>query len=136
MSTIQRVTGLYKIISDSPNTTINRSSDDYGLIYSLDDSNIYILYSMMLDFNNENVMVKIEIDDRTVFEFSLFELNNITNQFQNSPQVVHLDRNNDAFIFKPSLPILVRRNIKIYAKATTNSVSRIFEQYHIEVSEE
>lgn len=136
MSTVPRITGKYKIVSDNTPVSINRLSDDYNLLFEYNTSGVALLYSMVAEFSSEDVGIKIELDGETSFEYSLKELDMITNQFQNSHYIVHLDKNNDAFILKPTFPVMVKSSIKLFARANTNSNSRSLEQYHIELSEE
>lgn len=134
MSIAPRITGIYKInklVQDIPLENI-----DGSFVNVFDKSFTGNFYSMICQFSNKQIIFSIEIDGTEIFEIDLSNLNEITSQLQNAPYVIHIDQNNSAFIFKPSYPLLVKNNLTLKAKASTNSNSRKFEKLYLEISEE
>jgi len=135
MSNVSRIVGKYKIERTDTKIDLPKSTENFVEIMRID--NLGNFYSMLLEFNNTKVIVKVIVDDNTIFELDLDKIKNKGSsgmKYDHFP--VFVEDAKDAFKFKPSFPLLFRKNIVVVAKANSNSLSRDFVSGMIEISEE
>jgi len=137
MSTIPRITSVYKIYSDFVKVDLPKSSDAFTEIVSITDFGV--LYSAGLNFNNRNIILRCEVDTTEIFEVNINAIYDMLSQNDtptNTSMVMGFEDSRDLFTFKPSSPLMFRSSIKFFAKASTNSTSRDFESALIEYTRE
>lgn len=140
MSNVSRITGHYKIESNTTKIDLNNQGGAFKTIFSKSGSTGN-LYSFLASFNNENVVIKLTIDEKEAF---IIDGDDINDYFGDSNgedgnrfgSMFQLNRQKDTIHFKPCFPLLFRDSITIEARANSNSNSRDFQAIFVELSEE
>lgn len=127
-----RIIGKYSAISFNDKVDLPNVSGEFAELFRFEG--LGNLYSMITRFNNTNVIIKVILDDTTIIELDITELE--SNFLATTNFFLSVDATTDVLIFKPTFPVLFRRNIIVMAKANSGSNSRDFEFGILELSEE
>ena len=130
MSTTPRVTSRYKIEVSDTVQSINGNSGSFTAVASFSDFSI--LHKLQFRFNNSSIIVKIVIDDEEVCEFDTGSISNLFGDKDIDRSILSFDSSSKVLTLKPNYPIMVRSNLTVLAKASSNSSSRSCLGYVIE----
>lgn len=113
-----------------------RANQAYAEIYKYDG--IGRLVAMIIKFNSDNVMVKLSIDEKQVFELDCGFLEDLSPSSGDSFEIpgINWSRTKNMLIFKPIYPISYASQVKVECRANSNSSSRDMQQYHIHIAKD
>lgn len=114
-----------------------RNSEGYTTIYSYSGSGK--LSSLAIDFNSDNVYVKLTVDSNTIFEIDCDFLDDITsNDYMavNNLGWLGFETVENRLNFKPTYPINFSSEVKIEAKANSQSNGRDMTGYIVDIIKE
>ncbi len=135
MSTIQRITSPYKLDYENTKIDLNRESEAMKEVYRKDGFGL--LLSMAVEFNSDNVIVEILIDDELVLSIDCEDISRSGNDFKSGfSEGLEFESSRDILKFKPTFPVMYRTSLVVRAKANGNSSSRDFERILVERTEE
>jgi hypothetical protein len=132
MSSIQRITSEYTVYIGQ-DLSLPRATEDYLEVVNI--SGLHLIHSLQIELNNQNVMIKVEIDGNTSFELDVNRLvysGNLAGLFN---PLFGFDTRDDIFFFKPRHSLLARNSFKVFMRANSNSGSRTMENLYLEYSE-
>lgn len=120
------------VVVAEPNISLNNVSQEYTSIYSFSGSGE--LHNFVLDFDSDNILCKLTIDERTVFDLDCDILDNMLDDetYTGSGLWIKWDSNRNALIFTAPQPIPFTAGFTISAKANSSSDSRDLDRYQIE----
>ncbi len=130
----------YRIDWSETKQDLPKSTSSYLEVYSYTGSGKFI--SAFLNFNSENVYVKITIDGEELFEMDMDALHDAfptggeDGLSSAMPCGIRWDRQRDVFYFCPSCPIVYTSSVSIECRANTPVKSRDLTSYFIQLTKE
>ena len=120
MSTLQRIISPYEIITEFTEIELENMTGNY---IEIARSNVFCLFfGVNISTNSKDVFIKCEIDGVVSFEIDLINLKTMYSVDNMCP--VSYNDSEHVFMFKPFSPLLIKNNIKFFAKASTTSTSK------------
>jgi hypothetical protein len=120
---------------------LNRYYQSYNTIY--DYSGTGKLYGFSMDFNSDNILIKLTIDGNSIFDIDLECIEDMTGNGDDEGGScfcnlgwINWNADRNIIKFKPPYPISYSSNIKIEAKANSNTSSRDMTAYLIDIVKE
>lgn len=127
-----------QIDHSSTKVDLPRSSESYASIYTYSGSGQ--LSSFTMDFNSDNVLIKLTVDSNVIFEIDCDFLDDISNSdddaSSNGLGWLGFDASENRILFRPTYPIKFTTEVKIEAKANSSSSGRDMTGYLVDIIKE